>query len=380
MEPDMRTLAGRGRSLWAAALAGCFVAGCASPPAQRLHVGYARVEALVRLHPGYAEVAALDRWQRAATAVASQGLPAIAPPEPRTFEPVGRGALAPPRIAAALDRARQVTDEELARLSAELEARARKQVARRRREAQQKISAEDAARRAGVAAELERGRAQVLLEFRDTVFNLRLRVENLEREMQQTQAPPVLRAQAQQQLEESRRRLNATLAQQSARLDELQKKHDGELAALERAEGERVAQIITGLRQRLEQEREASLARERERLAVPLEAGAERIAAAFELPSAPAVTVSAGAFGQQIARESAAAGRRSAAWSRRVASGARDLAVRRQELADSIVEDTRATAETLALRHGWRLVWRGQAGATDITSDAARWLRSYWGE
>jgi len=375
----MRSVADSGRWLLGLAVAVCLSGGCAAPPARRLHVGYARVEALVRLHPGYPEVAALDQWQRAAAQAAGQALPAIPPPASRRFETLRGGALAPPRIEAALDRAQEVTNEELARLSAELEARARGEVARRTREAQQEAQTEEAPRRAVIAAELESRRRQVLLEFRTEVLNLRLRVQNLEREVQQPQALPVLRAQAQQQLQESRRTLTAALAEQSARLDELQKTHDAQLAALERAASERVARTITELRQRLEQERETTIARERERLAVPLEAGAEKVAAGLELPQAQAVTVSAGTFGQEIARESAAAAPRSAAWSREMSGGARELSRRRQELMDSIVRDTRVTAETLAFRHGWRLVWREEPRATNITPSAEKWLRAYWG-
>jgi hypothetical protein len=375
----MRSIAGTGRWLWAAALVILLTGGCAAPRARPLHVGSARVEVLTKLHPGYRELAAFDEWARSAAQATRQEPPVIPAPTSHTFLPMRGTPLAPPQIEAALGRAKQVTDEELARLTTELEARARKEIARRTRHAEQAARIEDAPRRGAILAEVETKRRQVLLASRTEVLNLRLRVENLEREVQQPQVLPTLRTQAQQQLQESRRKLAAALEQQSTRLSDLQKTYDAQLAALDRAAAERVARTVAERRQQLVRERDAAVARERERLAVPLETAAEKVALGLELPPAQPVTVSPGAFGLDVARESAAASRRSGEWSREISRSARQLSQRRQELTDAIEQDTRATVEMLASRHGWRVVWQKQRRAVDITPSAEKWLRAYWG-
>ncbi|UCH36515.1 MAG: hypothetical protein JSV65_09225 [Armatimonadota bacterium] len=368
------------RLLRAAALAGAVIAGgCAAPVAREPRVAYARLAPLAALHPRYPELAALEQWGRAARSAAEGPLADMPLPVAHLFSPVSGGELAPPPVAAALERVRTVTEEEVTRLTRELTARAHEDLVRGAREAARAARAQDAQRRSEILAALADDRRRVLLERRDRVYNLRLRVANLERRGGEPNLLPGARGPAQERLRQAREELGTALEEQASRLDEVQQQYDAQLAALEQAATERVAREVEELRRRLAEELADAVAGERERLAVPVAAAAEQMTLGLELAPGPPAALLAGVLSRDLEPASGAPRQRS--YSAAMAGRADELARRRNRLADLVREETRATAEALAYARNWRVKWGEPPGAgpADITERVEEWLRAYWG-
>jgi len=361
-------------------MAAVIAGGCASPASPPLRVGWVRIEALVALHPAYHQLAVLDQWVQSARTAAKEAPLEVPSSTSRAFAPAWGAELQPPQVEAALDRVKQVTGEELARIAADLEARAQEEIARRTREAERESQAQTAGRRTEIVQALASERRQVLLAARPQVGNLRLQVANLEAQASEPRIMPEQKAQMQARLQELRRELADALAQQSSHLDALQRRYDAQLAALDRAAAQQAAREVAEFRERLHKELEADIARERARLAAPLAAAAHEMTLGLELPQAEPAVVALGVPGQEVARTASALRRRRASWSSGIKRGAKDLSALRQQLRESIIRDTRTTAETLARANHWRLEWTKpvRGGTKDVTPQAQKWLRDYW--
>jgi len=368
---------------WLLAALGAAMAagGCAAsiPPPPR--PGWARIEALMSLHPAYHQLEALREWVALARQAAKEAPPNVPAPTARTFAPLPGAALRPPEVEAALDRVKQVTAEELARIAADLELRAQDEISRRAREADRESRAQIAQRRTEILRALASDRRQVLLEARAEVQSLRLRVAALELQVGDPRTVPEEKARAQARLQKLREELATALGRQADRLDALQRRYDAQLAALDQAASQRASREVAELRERLQTELEAELDRERARLAAPVAAAAREMTLGLELPQPIPLVIAPAATGMGPPQRSAALRRQWASRSRDMSRAANDLSRLSKELADSITRDTRIAAEALARANHWRLIWTKPArgGVKDVTPQAQKWLRDYWG-
>jgi len=357
------------------------VGGC-GPPAERApRVGYARLAALAALHPSCRWASALDEWALMTHQAARDELPELPAPIAHSFLPVRGGDLEPPPVQAVLARVEQVIGQELARLAEELDARAQEQLARRARVAEREARGDSAQRRTELVRKLARERRQVLLDMRTEVHNVRLRVANLGRELDQVKLTPAARARAQERQQDLREQLAEALRRQSSRLDAVRGRYEAEFAGLQQAADERASREVAEQRRLVAAQVREELAGEHARLTAPLAAAAEQLNIALELPSAQLAEVVPGAVPEDFARASQSLRSQWGSWASNMATSANDLARRRRELMALIEDDTRATAETLARAHHWRIIWTksGRAGETDITQHAEGWLRAHWG-
>lgn len=333
------------------------------------------------LHPAYHQVEALRQWGDLARRAAKERPRDVPSPIARTFAPLPGAALQPPEVEAALDRVKQVTAEELARIAADLEARAQDEISRRTREAQRESRAQTAQPRTEILRALASDRRQVLLEMRVQVQNLRLRAAALELQVDDPRTLPEDKARAQARLQRLREELATALGQQAERVDALQRRCDAQLAALDEAAAQRASRQVAELRDRLQKEVEAELEHERARLAAPVAAAAQEMSLGLELPRPTLFVIAPGATGVRTPQRPAAPRRQWASRSGDMSRAAEDLARLRRGLWDSIARDTRVAVEALARANHWRLIWTKptHGGIKDVTPQAQKWLRDYWG-
>jgi len=356
------------------------VAGCSSPAPQRPRAVYVRLESLVTLHPSYSRLIALDRWAATARRASAEAAVSVPAPTLRTFVTAPGEALPLPPIDAVLARVNQVTAEELDEIAADLKSRMANEISRRAQEAAHAAEERIAPQRAAILRQRDNERRQILLDSRLPITNMRLEVANLQSQSTRTQVTAEQKAQIQTQLQEVQARLEAALKAQSNRLNAVEQKHNAQLATLDRAAQGEAGREVAVLRERLAQELEAELERERARLASPVTGAAEEMTAGLRLPPVASIVQQPGQLSAEVARTDAAVRRDWVARSRAMTRNAGELSALRSELADSIARDTRTTTEALARRHGLRVVWEKPARGSvkDITERAQKWVRDYW--
>jgi hypothetical protein len=376
----LRAIAARRVSWAAAATIAVAAAGCSAPVTHRPRVGYVRVESLVALHPSYRQLAALDRWAAAARRASGARIAPVPAPAGRTFAATPGEPLPLPPVDSVLARVNRATAEEITELTADLRARMADELARSTRDAIQAARALSAPQRTEIIRRSEDERREILLDSRLPITNMRLQVANLEFQLTRPQLTAEQKARVQTQLQDVRAKLEAAVREQSDRLEAVQHRYDVQLTAIDQAAADEAAREVVGVRERLAKELDSELERERARLTAPATGAAEQMTAGLQLPEVAPLTEPPGPLSLAAEQAAAAVRRNLSAWSSAMTTDSAELATIRRDLADAIAGDTRATIETLAQAHHWRIVWeqpkRGRV--EDITDRAQKWVRDYW--